>query len=140
MKNRSKDSILHLSDVVFHDVGLPSASVAINFRFMKTAKIGSPQVIRLIQSNDPSLCPVRAFTAFTAVRPLHAPVFFFCHFNGNVLTRFQFNAVLTGYDLMNCFVLNAVTLFSFAAPVPFFFVKCPGFVLMPRREGGANWL
>ena len=93
-RNYWQDSLLGFSDVQFHDKGTPAATVLVNFRFTKTDKSGSPQAIRLVQSNNTFICPVKAFSEFVALRPpcLSSP--FFCHFDGSALTRFQFNAVL----------------------------------------------
>ena len=48
---------------------------------------------RLVRSANASLCPVQALSAFAQVRPNFSGSFF-CHFGGEVLTQYQFNATL----------------------------------------------
>ena len=93
-RTRFQESLLQFSDVQFCNIGTLAASVLISFRFTKTDKTGSTQVIRLVQSRDQFLCRVRAFLVFAAGRPSGSFYSFFCHFDGSPLTRFQFNAVL----------------------------------------------
>ncbi len=92
-RTRLQQSLLLFSDICFCDVGKASASVLISFRYTKTNKSGIPQQIRLVCYDEKPLCPVKALSDFAAIRPLsHGG--FFCHFNGDPLTQFQFNAML----------------------------------------------
>ena len=86
-----KKTFSFFSDVHFCDLGTKRASVVFSFRHSKTNKTGLPQIIRLVQAVNQSLCP--ALAAFAEVRP-RLPGSFFCHFVGSPLTQYQFNAVL----------------------------------------------
>lgn len=89
--NHIQDSVLLLSDIEFSSTGC--RSVLVSFRTCKTNQAGRPLVIRLVGTDDVSICPVAALRAFIQVRPF-VPGPLFCHFGGTPLTRYQFNAVL----------------------------------------------
>ena len=88
---RTQRSLLLDTDVHFQALGQPDASVLLTFRHTKTNQVGPPQVVRLVQCEDMRVCPVRALIAFAQVRP-NLPGSFFCHFDGQALTQYQFNA------------------------------------------------
>ena len=90
-KFRTQTSLLLDTDVQFQDVGQPNASVLLTFRHTKNNQSGRPQVVCLVHSEDAQVCPVRALTAFAQVRP-NILGCFFCHFGGQALTQYQFNA------------------------------------------------
>ena len=92
-RHRVQPSVLTVADVQFCDAEFGGQSVIISFKCAKNNQCGSPQIIRLEQSDNAALCPVTALKEFLHVRP-HAMGPLFCHFNGTPLTRFQFNAVL----------------------------------------------
>ena len=92
-KNNIQSSVLTFTDIRFVPVDAQTVSVDIVFRHAKNNQRGPPQTIRLVQSQNAALCPVRALQDFAAIRPrVDGP--FFCHFNTGPLTRYQFNAVL----------------------------------------------
>ena len=92
-KNRIQDSVLRMSDVTFRAVGDRCDSVLISFRASKNNQYGRAQVVRLVCANNKLICPVTALQEFVHVRP-SGPGPLFCHFSGEPLTRYQFNAVL----------------------------------------------
>lgn len=92
-KYHIQNTLLLTSDVEFQDLGNANASVLVSFRHTKTNQTGPPQVIRLVCSANASICPVRALSAFVQVRPTCSGSFF-CHFGGQALTQYQFNATL----------------------------------------------
>ncbi|XP_038050475.1 uncharacterized protein LOC119723727 [Patiria miniata] len=92
-KTHIQNSLLLSSDVQFQDLGEANASVLISFRHAKNNPTGPPQVVRLVRSADESICPVQALSVFAQIRP-KVPGSFFCHFGGEALTQYQFNATL----------------------------------------------
>lgn len=134
-KTRFQETLLRFSDVLFCNIGTPAASVLVHFRFTRTDKTGSPQVICLMQSEDQFLCPVNAFSVSAAGRPFRPDQPFFCHFDGSPLTRFQFNAVLkktlaffvsgASHFSAHCFRIGAAST-AFDLGVPYSDVKDMG--------------
>ena len=89
----TQEFVLNVADVQFCSDDQQGASVHITLRHAKNNQTGPPQNILLMQSQDLSLCPVRALQDFSQVRPSRDGPFF-CHFDGRPLTQYQFSAVL----------------------------------------------
>lgn len=88
-----QSSVLSVADVQICGANDDCQSVLISFKHAKNNQRGPPQYIRLVQSTNAALCPVTALKEFMHIRPDNSGPLF-CHFDGNPLTRFQFNAVL----------------------------------------------
>ena len=92
-KSHGHEYVLSHGDLEVFQSGQQSHVVDLTFRQSKNNQRGPPQRIRLVQSSNDFLCPVRALMAFIAIRPQCLGPFF-CHFDGTPLTRYQFNSVL----------------------------------------------
>ena len=68
-------------------------AIIICIRSSKTNQVGGPVRIRIPDSADNNLSCVQLMREYVQVRPKHGG-FFFCHANGNPLTRSQFSGVL----------------------------------------------
>lgn len=94
-KTNIQSSLILASDVEFTNLGQDNASVLVTFRYTKNNQMGTPQIVELIRSGDETICPVRALTLYAQMRPKREGSFFFvCHFGGDPLTQYQFNATL----------------------------------------------
>lgn len=83
---------LQYSDVTFDST---MQAVEVKLYTYKTNQRGVPVTIKLpSEDNEPTICPVRATQAFSAIRPKILGAFF-CHSSGKPVTRQQLSAVLT---------------------------------------------
>ena len=88
-KDREFSKVLSINDIQRTKNG----DVQIVLRFSKTDQCGKGTNIRLTRQHNPVICLVHALSEYTAVRPaVGGPLL--CHINEQVLTRYQFSAIL----------------------------------------------
>ena len=95
--------------LLFSDISLGDDSLNVHITSSKTDQLGKGTVIMIKAQSDLSLCPCALVRRYIRVRP---PVLgsFFCHYNGDSLTRYQFVAVLK-----KCLKIAGVNQFGFTS-------------------------
>ena len=88
VSNGLKRHVLSFNDISFNDDGL-----IVHIMSSKTDQLGKGTFILIKAQSDLSLCPCALVRRYMLVRPSVLGSFF-CHFNGDSLTRYQFVAVL----------------------------------------------
>lgn len=92
-KCKSGNHAIGMTNIMIHKNG-DSEELHLTIMSSKTVQIHSPTTLIICQQTDPSICPVRLMKLFLNVRPALNESQLYVHFNGSLLTRYQFSSLL----------------------------------------------